>query len=67
MELHFSPYLERFKAAASYWKIYFCTVKATNGVITYRLKTTAMQPVLLCKRANKPSDLLDRDSIIGHI
>jgi hypothetical protein len=29
--------------------------------------TTAMQTVLLCKRASKPSDPLDRDPIVGHI
>jgi hypothetical protein len=29
--------------------------------------TTVMQAVLLCKRATKPSDPLDRDPTIGHI
>jgi hypothetical protein len=29
--------------------------------------TTAMQAVLLCKGASKPSDPLDRDPTVGHI
>jgi hypothetical protein len=29
--------------------------------------TTAMQAVLLCKRASKPSDSLDRDPTVSHI
>jgi hypothetical protein len=29
--------------------------------------TTAMQAVILCKRASKPSDPLDRDPTVGHI
>jgi hypothetical protein len=31
------------------------------------LATTAMQAVLLCKRASKPSGPLDRDLTVGHI
>jgi hypothetical protein len=29
--------------------------------------TTAMQAVILCKRASKPPNPLDRDPTVGHI
>jgi hypothetical protein len=39
----------------------------TNILTKLEWATTAMQADFLCKRASKPSDLLDRDPTVGHI
>jgi hypothetical protein len=36
-------------------------------IMIYILATTTMQAVLLCKRASKLSDPLNRDITVGHI
>jgi hypothetical protein len=46
--------------------VYGC-VKHNLTWPTTRMPTTAMQAVLLCKRANKPSDPLDYNPTVGHI
>jgi hypothetical protein len=40
---------------------------ACIAVLAFVLATTAMQGVLLCKRASKPSNPLDRDPTVRHI